>query len=437
MPTGAREFNMEHLTEADKRHIAEHRAGAVPHGGTLSWAITLFGTAVGAGILFLPIDAGSFGFLPLLLITLLIAPMVFFSHRTYARIVAASPVKGLDVLQVVTALAGRNRGVLTGLMYWLSIYPIVLIYGVSITNTMDSFVVNQLGGPQVPRWLMATLCVGVLTGAYALGKKATLAFANMLVYPLIIALATVSFFLIPQWDLASFRAYESDTPFWQAMLLILPVFVFSFNHMPAVSQFALDVQKREDGDVAATERTVSKIEAITVGLLVVFTMFFVWSCTLALGADGMEAAREQNIPVLSYLANETQTPILALLSPLVAMCAIASSYFGHVMGAEEGTTYLVRAVAPRTAHRISSRAMRWAIYAFIFVTTVIAGIMNPSILDLISVIGGVFITFLVYIVPMLLFRYSRDFRRFANRPDTWFVFVLGVLIMGVAIWQMF
>ena len=437
MPTSAREFNMEHLTEADKRQIAEHSSGTVPDGGTLSWAITLFGTAVGAGILFLPIDAGSFGFFPLLVITLLIAPMVFFSHRTYARIVAASPKKGLDVLQVVTALAGRNRGLMTGLMYWLSIYPIVLIYGVSVTNTMDSFVVNQLHGPHVPRWLMATVCVGVLTGAYALGKKATLAFANALVYPLIIALAAVSFYLIPQWDVASFRSYESGTPFWKAMLLILPVFVFSFNHMPAVSQFALDVQKREGGDVTAAERTVSKIEAITVGLLVVFTMFFVWSCTLALGADGMEAAREQNIPVLSYLANETQTPFLAVLSPIVALCAIASSYFGHVMGAEEGTTYLVRAVAPGVAERLDPRKLRWSIYVFVFVTTVAAGIINPSILDLISVVGGIFITFLVYIVPMLLFRHAKNYRRFANTPETWGVFILGIVIMGVAIWQMF
>ena len=31
-------------------------------------------------------------------------------------------------------------------------------------------------------------------------------------------------------------------------------------------------------------------------LLVAFTMFFVWSCSLALGADGMDAAREQNVP---------------------------------------------------------------------------------------------------------------------------------------------
>ena len=419
------------------RQIKAERAADAPDGSTLSWAITLFGTAVGAGILFLPIDAGSFGILPLIFISLLALPMVFMSHRTYSRIVSASPVKGLDVLQVVTALSGRTRGLMTGLMYWLSIYPIVLIYGVSITNTMDSFLVNQLGGPQLPRWVLAALCVGVLTGAYAMGKKATLAFANILVYPLIIALAAVSIYLIPQWDLASFRSYQSDTPTWQALLLILPVFVFSFSHMPAISQASLDAQKRFDGDEKATEKLVSKIEAIAAVMLVGFTMFFVWSCSLALGADGMDAAREANIPVLSYLANETHAPFLAVLSPIVALCAIASSYFGHVMGAEEGTTYLVRAVAPKFADRVSPQAMRWGIYVFVFVTTVIAAVVNPSILDLISVVGGVFITFLVYIVPMLLFRNAKAFRRFANKPETIFVFVLGVIIMGVAIWQMF
>ncbi|CAB0552562.1 septum formation protein [Corynebacterium diphtheriae] len=233
---------------------------------------------------------------------------------------SASPVKGLDVLQVITSLAGRKRGLATALMYWLAIYPIVLIYGVSVTNTMDSFIVNQMGGPHVDRWLLATICVGVMTGAYALGKKATLWFANLLVYPLIVALAAVSLYLIPYWDLDSFMAYKSDVSLWKAMLFVLPVLVFSFSHMAAVSQSALDVQKSHDGDVAGTEKEVSKIELITCTLLVGFTMFFVWSCTLALGSDGMAVVREENIPVLSYFANTTNAPFMAVVTP-VSRCA--------------------------------------------------------------------------------------------------------------------
>ena len=280
------EFDRENLSDADIEQIKEQREGDEPDGSFMRWVITLFGTGVGAGILFLPINAGSFGFWPLVIATLLIGPMVFFSHRTYARIVSASPVKGLDVLQVITALTGRKRGFASALVYWLGIYPTVLIYAISITNTLDSFIVNQLGGPDVSRWVLATASAGLMTGAYAFGKKLTLWLANVLVYPLIIALAAVSFYLIPSWDFASFRGYESSYSVWQGLLLILPVLVFSFSHMAALSQFALDVQKKTDGDVAATEREVSKVEMITAAMLVTFTMFFVWSCALSLGADG-------------------------------------------------------------------------------------------------------------------------------------------------------
>ena len=64
------------------------------------WAISLFGTAVGAGILFLPINAGSFGFWPLLVATILIGPMTYFSHRGLARMICASPRQGEDITMI-------------------------------------------------------------------------------------------------------------------------------------------------------------------------------------------------------------------------------------------------------------------------------------------------------------------------------------------------
>ena len=429
------EFSAEHLSDADIEQIREQREGKEPDGSFIRWVITLFGTGVGAGILFLPINAGSFGFWPLVIATAMIGPMVFFSHRTYARIVSASPVKGLDVLQVITALTGRKRGFASAVLYWLGIYPTVLIYGISITNTVDSFITNQLHGPEVNRWLLATVCVGLMTGAYALGKRFTLWLANILVYPLIIALAAVSFYLIPQWDFSSFRFYDSDYPLWKAFLLILPVLVFSFSHMAALSQFALDVQQKMDGDVEATEREVSRVELVTSIMLVTFTMFFVWSCALSLGADGMDAANEQNLPVLSYLANETHASFMAWMSPIIAICAIITSYFGHLLGTEEGTGYLIRVAAPGLASRISTDALRWVVNIFVFVTAVLVAVANPSILDMISVVGGIFVSFLVYIMPVLLFHKAMAFKHYARRPDTIFVLVMGLVIMGVTVWN--
>lgn len=410
-----------------------------PAGSTATWVMTLFGTAVGAGILFLPLDAGKYGFIPLAFATVFILPLVYFSHRTYARIVSGAPKKdhGKDVLELVTKYLGDKKGLVVAIFYWLGIYPTVLIYGVSITNAVNSFIVNQLNGPEVPRPILATLCVGIMTGAFAFGRRPMLWLAQILVYPLIIALAAVSVYLIPRWDFQSFLHYESsahDFGVLQGILLILPVLVFSFSHMAGLSQFSLDMQPTY-GD--KTEKRVSRTELYTAIALVFFTMFFVWSCVLALGADGMEEASAQNVPVLSYFANVTGTPFMQYMTPVLVMCAIITSYFGHMLGTEEGTEYLLKSAAPQWTERLNPTVLKHGIYVFVFVTVTLVAILNPSIMDLISVVGGIFVVFLVYWLPVYIFKTVPEYKRFGRDPWNYFVVGMGVLTVGVTVWNLF
>jgi len=400
------------------------------------WTITLFGTAVGAGILFLPISAGSFGFIPLLVATLLIFPMTYLAHRAFSWIISYSPLHGEDVLAVLTHFFGRSNGIILAIIYWFTIFPVVLIYGVSITNTVDSFIVNQLGGPSINRWILSIVCVGVMTGLFAIGRRPMLWLAQMLVYPLIIALAATSIYLIPQWDIDSFIHFEYEGGAWgilKGILLILPVLVFSFSHMAALSQFSVDMQPTYG---KKTEKHVSRTEFYTAALLVVFTMFFVWSCVFALGADGMKEATEQNIPVLSYFANSTGTPFMAYMAPILTMCAIISSYFGHMLGSEEGTEYLLRIAVPRLANKLSRRALLNTIYAIVFVVTTLVAIFNPSIINMISIVGGIFVAFLVYLLPVYMFKKVDAYFQFKNDIWNYFVFGMGLLIIAVTIWNL-
>lgn len=361
-----------------------------------------------------------------------------FSHRTYARIVSGAPPEqhGKDVLELVRYYLGRNSGLFIAVLYWLAIVPTVFIYGTSITNVVDSFIVNQLGGPSINRWILSIVCVGVMTGLFAIGRRPMLWLAQMLVYPLIIALAATSIYLIPQWDIDSFIHFEYEGGAWgilKGILLILPVLVFSFSHMAALSQFSVDMQPTYG---KKTEKHVSRTEFYTAALLVVFTMFFVWSCVFALGADGMKEATEQNIPVLSYFANSTGTPFMAYMAPILTMCAIISSYFGHMLGSEEGTEYLLRIAVPRLANKLSRRALLNTIYAIVFVVTTLVAIFNPSIINMISIVGGIFVAFLVYLLPVYMFKKVDAYFQFKNDIWNYFVFGMGLLIIAVTIWNL-
>ena len=108
------------------------------------WMLSLFGTAVGAGILFLPIRAGTGGFWPVVVMTILIFPMVWLSHRALSRFVNESQSVEHDITHAAEEYWGRNTSFFITILYFFAIYPICIAYGVGITNTFASFFINQL-----------------------------------------------------------------------------------------------------------------------------------------------------------------------------------------------------------------------------------------------------------------------------------------------------
>jgi serine transporter len=99
--------------------------------------------------------------------------------------------------------------------------------------------------------------------------------------------------------------------------------VFSFNHSPIISAFAVD-QKRRYGDHA--EERSSQILSRAHALMVVMVLFFVFSCVLTLSPAQLAEAKAQNLSILSYLANHFSNPTIAFAAPLIAFVAIAKSF---------------------------------------------------------------------------------------------------------------
>lgn len=108
------------------------------------WMLGLYGTAIGAGVLFLPINAGVGGMIPLIIMALIAFPMTFFAHRGLTRFVLSGKNPGEDITEVVEEHFGVGAGKLITLLYFFAIYPILLVYSVAITNTVESFMMHQL-----------------------------------------------------------------------------------------------------------------------------------------------------------------------------------------------------------------------------------------------------------------------------------------------------
>ena len=358
-----------------------------------TWALSLFGTAVGAGVLFLPIKAGAGGFWPLVILAIIAAPMTWFAHKGLARFVLSSKNPHADITDTVEEHYGKTGANLITFAYFFAIYPIVLIYGVGITNTVDSFMVNQLSMESMPRWLLSGVLIALMTAGVVFGKELMLKATSAMVYPLVVILLILSVYLIPDWNMSMVQTEADWSLMPKIIWLAIPIIVFSFNHSPVISQFAKE-QRRIYGDEA-----VKKTDMITGGaamMLMGFVMFFVFSVVLSMTPEQLNMAKEQNISVLSYLANVKDSPAISYLGPLVAFAAITSSYFGHFLGAQEGLVGLAKSRSTMPIGKIEKISL-----AFIVITTWIVAIINPSILGMIETMGAPMIAGILFLLPVI------------------------------------
>jgi len=395
-----------------------------------TWMLGLFGTAIGAGTLFLPINAGIGGFWPLLALALLAFPMTYYAHRALTRFVLSGR-EGADITEVVEQHFGKGAGTMITLLYFFAIFPILLIYSVALTNTVGSFLEHQLHIQPPPRALLAFVLILGLLAVVRCGERFIVKAMSLMVYPFIVALLFLAVFLVPHWNggiLSTATTLPAPSAFLHTFWLAIPVMVFSFNHSPIISAFAVD-QKRVYGDQA--EGRSSQILARAHGLMVVLVLFFVFSCVLTLSPAQLAEAKAQNISILSYLANHFSNPTIAFVAPLIAFVAIAKSFLGHYIGASEGLKGLVAKTGARPAPKLLDRLTA----ALMLVVCWAVATLNPSILGMIETLGGPIITALLFLMPMYAIHKVPAMRQYAGKASNVFVVIVGVVSMSAVVYS--
>lgn len=403
------------------------------------WMLNLFGTAVGAGVLFLPINAGMSGIWPLVVMAILVGPMTYLAHLGLSRFVLSSKTHGSDITEVVEEHFGKTAGKLITLLYFFAIFPILLIYGNGITNTVDSFMVNQLGMESMPRPVLSFILIAGMIAVLIAGEKIVLKVTEWLVYPLVLILFGLSLYLIPHWNLSNLSVMPSASSFINTLWVTIPVLVFSFNHSPEISTFALSQQREHNGDAEQTDLHVRKSLFGTAGILLLFVMLFVFSCVLSLSPEQLVEAKKQNISILSYLANHFDNPFISYLGPLVAFLAITSSFFGHYLGAREGLEGLIIKIRrdAGSTEPINHKKLNMVSAIFFLLTLWVVAIINPSILGLIESLGGPIIAMILFIMPMYAIRKVPAMQKFGGKLSNVFVVVMGLLAISNIVYSLF
>lgn len=400
------------------------------------WTMGLYATAVGAGTLFLPITVGSNSPVILLFILLLAFPLSYYSHRALSRFVLSSSHREGDITHVVEEHLGAKAGKLLMLVYLMAFYPIILVYSISITNAIQSFVVHQLGDAELPRGL---LVLGVMLGLHLVllaGKQIVVSAISVLALPMVAFLIGLSIYLLPQWSLSYFSESQAvdwrDPAFWKSLWLIVPVMVFSFSHAPIISSFSAAQKKRcqENADLRA-KRIIKYSSMLICGSV----LFFVVSCVMSLSQAEMALARTDNISVLSALANKFSNPLIAYVGPLIAILAMSKSFLGTSMGVSEGTVSMVSGACQGLGLSLKESTIARVSSVILFMVTAVITYLNPNVLDIIERVSGPLIAVILFLLPACSIYRLPALKRYRG-PSTLFVLVMGLLAISALIYDL-
>lgn len=405
------------------------------HKQDTTWALSLFGTAIGAGVLFLPINAGSGGLLSLLLITILAFPVMYYSHRALAKMIYASNSAEEGITGTIREYFGRKASVIFNIVYFFSIYTIVLMYSVALTNTASSFIVNQLHMKEPPRAILSLVLVLGLIAILNFGQDITVKIMSMLVYPFIASLLFIAISLIPQWNtsmlsFSSVSTVTTGTGYFRMIWMILPIIVFSFNHSPIISSF---VMKQRATYGIATDAKSAQIQKVCYIMTFSVVMFFVWSSVLSLTPNDLVMAKEQNLSILSYLANELNSPIITIAAPIIAFVAITKSFLGHYVGAYEVMRDMIIEYSKARGKDVKEKTVKTMILVFVVLTCWYVAYANPSILGLIDTLSGPLVAAILCVLPMYTIRKVPVLAKYRGKMSNVFVIVVGVLTVLASI----
>lgn len=395
-----------------------------------TWALGLFSTAIGAGILFLPIELGQAGMVGFLLVALLIAPSTYFAHLALARFVLSHPTSEGNIVDVCRAHWGKRAAQAVSWLYIAAIVPNLLVYSIGLTNTVESFVIHQLGAEHIDRfWLSLALC-SLMMLVCSQAPARIIRACQLMAYPLIAALLLMSFYLMPFWRLDMLHFRPEPLTLLSNMWLSLPVLIFAFNYSSAVSSFSY-LLHQEHGPSAPgkAQQILLRTSALLMGLVLLFTL----SSLMILSPEDLGLAKTQNLSVLSYIANISSAPVIVLFGPPIACLAIFSSFCGFYLGAREG---LLGVLEHTTSLRLPKRSHWLLIQLFLFFANWLAAYVNPNILSLMEAVCGPLIACILFLLPIFALWRLPALARWRSVAMSLYLVGVGLLSM-TAIWHPF
>jgi len=395
----------------------------------MGWVILCIGMAIGAGIVFLPVQVGITGVWVFAASVLLAYPALYVMQKLYLQTLSESS-QCENYAGVITQYLGRNWGAFLAVVYFFMLVKGMLTYSLAVTfdtaKYLQSFGVTTGLLSDSPFFSLALLCLLVLIAAQ--GEKLIFKVSSPLVLFKLGVVVLLGFVMVPHWDIAGnlpsppeLKRFAVDT------VLTVPFTLFSIMFVQILSPMNIAFRKVEKDPRIATYRAI-RANQIAYAILVVAVLFFAISFTFALSHEQALSAKAQNISALALAGSVIPGDGVLYMATALNLFAIVTAFLGIYLGLEEAIKGVAINVITRFVpqEHINARSVSVGTCVFIVLGLWFWVQTRFSILllqQLASPIYGI----ASFIIPCALVYKVPALRKYRS-PKVWCVFAFGVIL---------
>ena len=377
------------------------------------WVIMSIGMAIGAGIVFLPVQVGLMGLWVFLLSSIIGYPAMYLFQRLFINTLAESP-ECKDYPSVISGYLGKNWGVLLGALYFIMLVIWMFVYSTAITNDSASYLhtfgVTKGLLSDNPFYGLVLICI--LVAISSRGEKLLFKVSSLMVMTKLLVVAALGLSMVGLWHLYNAGTLPPAGLLIKNAIITLPFTLTSILFIQTLSPMVISYRAKEKSVEVARYKALRAMN-IAFAILFITVFFYAVSFTLAMGHDEAVKAYQQNISALAIAAqfiSGTGAGWVKVVSVILNIFAVMTAFFGVYLGFREATQGIVMNLLRRKfpTRQFDERYIQGGIMIFAILLAWSAIVLNAPVLSFTSIcspifglIGCLIPAWLVYKVPAL------------------------------------
>ncbi len=376
----------------------------------IGWIVMSIGMAIGAGIVFLPVQVGVMGLWVFLLSSVIGYPAMYLFQKLFINTLAESK-ECTDYPGVITGYLGKNWGMALGALYFIMLVIWVLVYSLAVTNDsasyLQSFGVTETKLSDNVFYGLALICVLSFIGSK--GEKLLFKLSGFMAVTVLSLVALMGVLLVARWDFNNIPVMGDIGPMIKDAIITLPFTLTSILFIQSLSPMVISYRSHEKSIEVARYKA-SRAMKIAFAILFVVVFFFAVSFTFAISQEQATDAMNQNISALAIIAKYFPGSWATIAGIVINIFAVVTSFFGVFLAFKEACKGLAMNVILRKydESQVDEKLISKLVTVFIILLAWGAIAVNAPILSFTSICSPVFglvgcliPAYLVYQVPHL------------------------------------